>query len=91
MESRAFIRHASTLIAKIENNRNQMMNAVELYTFKETTQKEISQLFSGLHNPTLPSAYRLRDVCLRHGYSVDQKVQTNLGKFEHIKFENFSG
>jgi hypothetical protein len=84
MESRAFIRHAAALIKKIEDSRNQMLNAVELHSFKEATQKEITALFNGLQNPTLPSGYRLRDVCLRNGFFVDQKVQIRLSSFEHI-------
>lgn len=83
MESRAFIKHASVLIKKIEDSRNQLMNAVDLHTFKEATQKEINQLFSGLQNPTLPSGYRLRDICLRNGFTVDQKVIVRLSQFDH--------
>ena len=61
-----------------------MLNAVELHSFKEATQKEITTLFKGLQNPTLPSAYRLRDVCLRNGYTVGHEVQIRLSSFEHI-------
>ena len=84
MESRAFIRSATTLVSKIETGRHNIGTAVELHTQREATQKEITQLFAGLQNPTLPSAYRLRDVSLRHGFTVDAKVQHNLAKFEHI-------
>jgi len=74
MESRAFIKHAATLIEKI--------NANPAATVDDETgnavQKEINQLFSGLHNPTLPSAYRLRDAAQAAGYSVSGPVLQRL-------------
>ena len=84
MESRAFIKHATTLIKKIENSRNTLFNAVELHTFRENTQKEITNLFKGLHNPTLPTAYRLRDTALRNGFTVGQEMQVRLAQLEHV-------
>lgn len=84
MESRAFIKAAGTLISKVNTNRHLIGTAVELHTQREAVQKEITQLFSGLQNPTLPSAYRLRDTALRNGFLVDAKVQQNLAKYENI-------
>lgn len=80
MESRAFIKHAATLIEKIEAN--------PAHAAPEDTataiQKEVGQLFAGLHNPTLPSAYRLRDAALKNGYSVAGPVQQRLAQFENL-------
>ena len=84
MESRSFIKAAGTLISKINTNRHLIGTAVELHTQREAVQKEVTQLFSGLQNPTLPSAYRLRDTALRNGFLVDAKVQQNLAKYENI-------
>ena len=81
MESRAFIKHAAKLINKIENTTNPMMNHVQQYNYKEAVQKEINQLFAGLHNPTLPSAHRLRDTAHEFGYSVDSRVLIRLAQF----------
>lgn len=84
MESRAFIRSAAEVIKKIEDGQNTIGTAEELRAQREATQKEVSQLFMGLQNPTLPSAYRLRDVALRAGFYVDPKVQHRLTQFEFI-------
>jgi hypothetical protein len=80
MESRAFIKHAATLIEKIEAN---PAHAVSDDT-ATAVQKEIGQLFAGLHNPTLPSAYRLRDAALKAGYAVSGPVQQRLAQFENL-------
>jgi septation ring formation regulator EzrA len=76
MESRAFIKYAKQLVKKIELN--------EAEERRGDVQKEINQLFAGLQNPSLPSAYELRDVALKHGYNVDSKVQHRLTTLEHI-------
>jgi hypothetical protein len=84
MQSLAFIKAAGILISKINTNRHLIGTAVELHTQREAVQKEVAQLFAGLQNPTLPSAYRLRDTALRNGFLVDAKVQQNLAKYENI-------
>jgi hypothetical protein len=84
MESRSFIRVAAELITKIEASQNTIGTTEELRSQREAIQKEVSQLFMGLQNPTLPSAYRLRDVALRNGFYVDPKVQHRLTQFEFI-------
>ena len=80
MESRAFIKHAATLIEKIEANPAHNVND----DTAQSVQKEINQLFSGLHNPTLPSAYRLRDAAQAAGYSVASGVLQRLAQFENL-------
>ena len=82
MESTAFIRAAKVLIENIENNRNTIGTAVDLQNQREDTQNALGQLFSGLQNPTLPSAFRLRDTALRNGFFVNPKVLNDLARFD---------
>jgi hypothetical protein len=84
MESRSFIKTAANLIKKIEEYNNTLGSSDELRNRREVLQKEINQAFTGLQNPTLPSAYRLRDASLRNGFFVDPKTQHRLSQYEHI-------
>lgn len=84
MESRAFIKAAAALIEKIEIARDTLSTGDEQRATRDNLQKEVTALFNGLLNPTLPSAYRLRDVALRNGYAVDPKVQHRLAQFENL-------
>lgn len=77
MESRAFIKAAGATIAKLVQSSPRDEN-------RDALQREVNQLFSGLQNPTLPSAYRLRDAALRNGFNVDQKVLQRLSQFEFV-------
>lgn len=56
--------------------------ADELQNQRETVQKEVNQLFSGLQNPTLPSAFRLRDTAMRNGFHVSPMALNRLAQFE---------
>ncbi len=80
MESRAFIRAATSLIGRIAN----MPARQATYEEEQAMQKEITQAFIGLQNPTLPSAYRLRDAALKGGYNVSHQVQQRLAQFEYL-------
>jgi len=84
MDSRAFIVAAKTLIGKIEDTHNTIGTAEDLRNQREGLQKEVNQLFGGLQNPTLPSAYRLREAAMRNGFFVDPKVLHRLAQFEYI-------
>jgi len=84
MESRSFIKAAADLIKKIDDSQNTIGTAEQIRVQRDGLQKDVSQLFGGLQNPTLPSAYRLRDVALRNGYFVDPKVQHRLAQFENL-------
>jgi len=84
MESRAFIVAAKALITRIEDTHNTIGTAEDLRSQREGLQKDVNQLFGGLQNPTLPSAYRLREAALRNGFYVDPKVQHRLAQFEYI-------
>lgn len=77
MESRLFIKAAKALIARIEN-----YNGDE--EIGNDIQQELGHTFLRLQNPTLPSAYRLRDAALNHGFNVDQRVIQRLAQFEFI-------
>ena len=82
MESRAFIRYAAGLIEVIEETHDTIGTAVELREQREEVQRDINQLFAGLYNPTLPSAFKLRDAALRNGFQVNPKVLNDLSRFE---------
>lgn len=84
MESRAFIKAAGVLIERIQRAQQTIGTPGELQGTRENIQGELNQLFRGLQNPTLPSAYRLRDTALRAGFYVDQKVLQNLAALEYV-------
>ena len=50
----------------------------EMKAAKLEVQKELNQLFTGLQNPTLPSAYKLRDAAVANGFAVEPKIQHRL-------------
>ena len=87
MESRNFIKAATQLIKDIEDNR-----LVE--SFRDGSgggsnprikiQKEINRVFSTLQNPTLPSAYKLRDASVANGYQVNRVVQEGIDQFNFL-------
>jgi hypothetical protein len=84
MESRAFIRTAAAVIAKIEAGQQTIGTAEELRTQREGVQKEINLAFSGLQNPTLPSATKLRDTAVRAGYQVNPLIQQKIQQAESV-------
>lgn len=84
MESRIFIKHANEMIAKIERQSAAIGTADDIRQAREQLQKEVSQLFAGLQNPTLPTAYRLRDAANRAGIVVDPRVLHRLAQFDNI-------
>lgn len=83
MESRAFIKNAQLLIKEIKDNALAASTLGSTYADqKPRLQKEVGQLFSGLQNPSLPSAYQLRDAALDAGYTVDPRVLHRIGQFD---------
>ena len=75
MDSRNFIKQAADLVRRIKDL--QLAESINVETSqdnRQAIQKDLSTTFGGLQNPTLPSAYRLRDVALDAGYTVDPKV-----------------
>ena len=85
MESTAFIREAATLMEDIKTFQAAYLSAEEEMAQGTVLQKRVQQSFSGLQNPTLPSAYKLRDVALGAGFFVDPKRQQLLASFEHLR------
>lgn len=84
IESRAFIKAATLLVIKINDFQHVVGDHSELRAHGDNLQKEVNQLFSGLQNPTLPSAYRLRDTAYRNGFQVDPRVLNRLSQFEYL-------
>jgi len=84
MESRKFIKEAAVLIAKITDSQNTIGTADELRSQREGIQQDVNRLFTGLQNPTLPSAYRLRDTAQRAGYFVNPLVLQRLRDHEFL-------
>ena len=82
MDSRLFIASAKPLIERITVNAMGLATPEEQHERREASQKELNQLFAGLQNPTLPSAFKLRDTALRHGFYVNPKVLNELSRFE---------
>lgn len=75
MESRTFIKQAADLQRRIKDlNLAENLNVDTTQDNRQAIQKDLSQTFTGLQNPTLPSAYKLRDAALNAGYNVDPKI-----------------
>ena len=74
MDSRLFIASAQKLIAKIESGEAEQALA----------QKEVTFLFAGLTNPTLPTALKLRDVALNAGLTIAPGVLQRLHQGEGV-------
>jgi len=82
MESRVFIAAARALITKIEDGANTIGTSSQLQDHREEVQKEVTQLFGGLMNPTLPSAFVLRNTAMRNGFHVSPMVLNRLAQFD---------
>ena len=81
MESRSFIIAAKLLINKIETVQHTLGNSYESQEIRKEIATELNALFAALYNPTLPSAFALRDIALQNGFHVDQRVLNNLSKY----------
>lgn len=85
IESRAFITEAATLIADIKSFQAAYLTPEDEMSQGTSLQKRINQSFLGLQNPTLPSAYKLRDAALGAGFFVEPKRQHWLASFETLR------
>jgi len=75
MESRTFIRQAAELQRRIKDLAlAENLNVETSQDSRQAIQKDLAQTFTGLQNPTLPSAYKLRDAAMQAGYSIDPKI-----------------
>lgn len=84
MDSRKFIKDAAPLIEEIEANQQSLASQEVRGQKRDGLQGEINRLFGTLYNPTLPSAFRLRDVALRAGYQVNPEVLRRLRDHEFL-------
>jgi hypothetical protein len=82
MESRVFIKTATALVQRIKDHALLAATVKEDREEGEAIQKALNTAFSGLQNPTLPSAYKLRDVALDNGFYVNPLVQHRLQQAE---------
>lgn len=85
MDSRIFISEAATLISDIKAFQVSYLSLEEEMSEGTALQKRVNQAFLGLQNPTLPSAYKLRDVALGAGFFVEPKRQHWLASFENLR------
>lgn len=84
MQSLAFIREARKLVRALDDQRVAGFTRTIRSDERFETQKKIDQLFAGLYNPTLPSAFHLRNAALDCGYTVDRRVLNRLSQFEYL-------
>lgn len=84
MESRAFIREAAVLIEDIKTFKAAYLAPEDEREQGIALQKRTNALFSGLQNPTLPSAYKLRDAALDLGLFVNPQVLHRIASFENL-------
>jgi len=85
MESRAFIVEAQALIGDIKTFQVAYLSPEDEMAQGTALQRRLNQSFAGLQNPTLPSAYKLRDAAMGAGFSIDPKRLHWLSQFETIR------
>lgn len=85
MDSRIFIREATVLIDDIKTFQVAFLSQEDEMIQGNALQKRIAGLFAGLQNPTLPSAYKLRDAAVGAGFAVDQKKMQLIASFENLR------
>ena len=85
MDSRVFIREAAGLITDIKTFQAAYLTPEEEMSEGTMLQKRIAGLFGSLQNPTLPSAYKLRDAALGAGFAIDSKRLHLLASFETLR------
>ena len=84
MESRTFIKEAKALIEEIRLSDVTSRSHEEEMAHSQSLQKRVTALFVGLQNPTLPTAYNLRDTAMEYGFTVSGQVLDRLRQFEYI-------
>lgn len=83
MQSTMFIKQAKELAAKITTGISPLASHEETQDWGNNIQKELNNLFSGLANPTLPSAFHLRDVAVGKGFTIPPAAREKLAAFEN--------
>ena len=82
MESRQFIKTSQALVTRIKDFALLVAIGTHDQSEGESIQKAVNGAFSGLQNPTLPSAYKLRDAALDNDFYVDPRVQHRITQAE---------
>lgn len=85
MQSQLFIKEAAELIDDIKVFKSAYLSPEDEQVQGTALQKRTNALFSGLQNPTLPSAYKLRDACAEVGLFVNPQVLNRIASFENIQ------
>lgn len=85
MDSRVFIRDAAVLIDDIKVFKAAYLSPEDEQVQGTSLQKRTNALFGGLQNPSLPSAYKLRDACAEVGLFVNPQVLHRIASFENIQ------
>ena len=85
MDSITFIAEAGDLVKDIKSFQASWLTPEDERVQGIALQKRVDHMFGVLQNPTLPSAYKLRDAALGAGFAVDQKRQHWLSWFENIR------
>lgn len=83
MESRTFIRIATSLRADIAAFAQSNLSQEETQAQGQALQKDINAAFSGLQNPTLPSAEKLRDEAVAAGFTVNPLVSQRISQAQN--------
>jgi hypothetical protein len=84
MESRVFIRVATQLIGEIEALVEACLPEAEAQVRGQTLQKDINAAFSGLQNPTLPTAEKLVIAAVNAGFTVNPAVQQRIHQAQSV-------
>lgn len=74
MDSRIFIRTATELRKEIKEFAAANLDHAEEQLRGSALQKDINAAFSGLQNPTLPTAEKLRDEAMAAGFAVNPQI-----------------
>jgi len=82
IESRAFIRQATTLNTRIHLPANGPDVSPDSPKIRAELQKELNMLFSGMQNPSLPCASRLATDAQKQGFTVEPRVLHRLQQAE---------
>lgn len=85
MDSRIFIKEAAALMEDIKTFQVAYLSPEDEMAQGTVLQKRITNAFASLQNPTLPSAYKLRDVAVGAGFSIKSEKLHWLTTFESIR------
>jgi hypothetical protein len=85
MQSVAFIREVANVIREIDDF--ELAKSLGVDSNPDTgpnLQKRVSSLLGSLQNPSLPSAYKLKNKALEVGMFVDNGVIQRIAQFEFM-------